>query len=146
MPAILIIEDVPAVLFSLKIVLEGHGYKVTSAQNGEQGLKLLKETPFDLVITDIWMPGSSGIEVIREGRGRSPETRFLAITGGDPNSRGSRDASGQSFGADQVLLKPFEKQELLDAVSQVLQCVRLTGTRDGTETSRDLSRSSTSAH
>jgi two-component system, chemotaxis family, chemotaxis protein CheY len=122
MAAILVIEDVPAVLMSLKIVLEGNGHKVTSARNGEQGLKLLKDEPFDLVITDIWMPGSSGIEVIREGRGRSPKTRFLAITGGDPNSRGSRDAlRQQNFGADQVLLKPFEKQELLNAVSSILQ-------------------------
>jgi CheY-like chemotaxis protein len=122
MAAILVIEDVPAVLMSLKIVLEGNGHKVTSAQNGEQGLKLLKDTPFDLVITDIWMPVSNGTDVIREGRLCSPRTRFLAITGGDPNSRGSRDAlRQQDFGADQVLLKPFEKQELLNAVSSILQ-------------------------
>ena len=122
MAAILVIEDVPAVLMSLKIVLEGNGHKVTSAQNGEQGLKLLKDTPCDLVITDIWMPVSNGTEVIREGRARSPKTRFLAITGGDPNSRSSRDAlRRQDFGADQVLLKPFEKQQLLNAVSSILQ-------------------------
>jgi CheY-like chemotaxis protein len=111
-------------LMSLKIVLEGNGHKVTSAQNGEQGLKLLRGTPFDLVITDIWMPVSNGTEVIREGRAQSPETRFLAITGGDPNNRGSRDAlRQQDFGADQVLLKPFEKQDLLNAVSSILQGV-----------------------
>jgi two-component system, chemotaxis family, chemotaxis protein CheY len=73
------------VLLSLKIVLEGQGHRVTSAQNGEQGLKLLTDTPFDLVITDIWMPVSNGTDVIREGRARS-RTRFLAITGGDPTS------------------------------------------------------------
>jgi two-component system, chemotaxis family, chemotaxis protein CheY len=122
MAAILVIEDVPAVLMSLKIILEGNGHKVTTAQNGDQGLKLLKDTPFDLVITDIWMSVSNGTEVIREGRARSPRTRFLAITGGDPNNRGSRDAlRQQDFGADQVLLKPFEKQELLNAVSSILQ-------------------------
>jgi two-component system, chemotaxis family, chemotaxis protein CheY len=124
MASILVIEDVAAVLFSLRIVLEGGGHKVTSAQNGEQGLKLLTDAPFDLVITDIWMPGSSGIEVMREGRRRSPKTRFLAITGGDPNSRGSRDElRQQNFGADQILLKPFEKVELLNAVSRLLEPV-----------------------
>ena len=122
MAAILVVEDVPAVLMSLKIVLEGDGHRVTSAQNGEQGLKLLGDTPFDLVITDIWMPASNGTEVIREGRARSPRTRFLAITGGDPNNSGPQDALRQrDFGADQVLLKPFEKQELLSAVSSILQ-------------------------
>ena len=107
---------------SLKIVLEGIGYKATSAQNGEQGLKLLGDTAFDLVITDIWMPVSNGTDVIREGRARSPTTCFLAITGGDPNSCGPQDAPRQrNFGNDQVLLKPFEKQELLSAVSSILQ-------------------------
>jgi len=124
MATILVIEDVPAVLMSLKIVLEGDGHEVTSAQNGEQGLRLLKDSPFDLVITDIWMPTSNGTEVIREGRTHSPRTRFLAITGGDPNGRGLRDAlRRQDFGADEVLMKPFEKHELLNAVSSILQRV-----------------------
>ena len=124
MAAILVVEDVPAVLMSLKIVLEGDGHEVTSAQNGEQGLKLLTDTSFDLVITDIWMPASNGTEVIHEGRARSPRTRFLAITGGDPNNRGPQNAlRQQDFGADQVLMKPFEKHELLNAVSSVLQGV-----------------------
>jgi len=124
MASILVIEDVPAVLLSIKIVLEGHGHKVTSAQTGEQGLTLLRATPFDLVITDIWMPGSNGVDVIREGRARSPRTRFMAITGGDPNSRGSRDGlHQQDFGADHILLKPFEKDELLKTVSRVLERV-----------------------
>jgi len=124
MAAILLIEDVSAVLMSLKIVLEGSGHKVTCAQNGEQGLKLFREAPFDLVITDIWMPASNGTEVIREGRVLSPRTRFLAITGGDPNNPGSWDGlRHEVFGADQVLLKPFEKQELLNAVAQLLQDV-----------------------
>ncbi|UZE49008.1 response regulator [Rhodopseudomonas sp. P2A-2r] len=122
MAAVLVVEDVPAVLLSLKIVLEGQGHNVTSALDGEQGLKLLTDTPFDLVITDIWMPVSNGTDVIREGRARSPGTRFLAITGGDPNGCGSRERlPEQDFGADQVLLKPFEKQELLNAVSSILQ-------------------------
>lgn len=122
MASILIIEDVPAVLFSLKIVLEGLGHKVSAAKNGEQGLALIEEKVFDLVITDIWMPGIKGTEVIREGRAHAPRTRFLAITGGDPNSGESRDAlRGQDFGADQVLLKPFEKEQLISAVSHLLK-------------------------
>ncbi len=122
MALILIIEDVPAVLFSLKIVLEGLGHKVSAAKNGEQGLALIKENAFDLVITDIWMPGKKGTDVIREGRAQAPRTRFLAITGGDPNSAESRDAlRGQNFGADQVLLKPFEKEQLISVVSQLLK-------------------------
>jgi CheY-like chemotaxis protein len=102
--------------------LQGDGHQITCAENGTHGLELLRTRTFDLVVTDIWMPGANGTEVIREGRELCPGTRFLAITGGDPNTNGSRDAlRPQDFGADQVLLKPFEKAELLNAVSRVLE-------------------------
>jgi CheY-like chemotaxis protein len=122
MASILIIEDVPAVLFSLKIVLEGLGHQITAAKNGDQGVRLLDDKSFDLVVTDIWMPGTKGTEVIRHAKTRWPRTRVLAITGGDPNSGESRDnLRGQDFGADQVLFKPFEKEQLIEAVSQLLK-------------------------
>jgi CheY-like chemotaxis protein len=121
MASILIIEDVPAVLFSLKIVLEGLGHKVSAAKNGEQGLALIEEKVFDLVITDIWMPGKKGTEVIREARAIAPRTRFLAITGGDPNRQFASDTSGlPEFGADAVLLKPFATEDLRRVVTQLL--------------------------
>jgi CheY-like chemotaxis protein len=65
MASILVIEDVATVLRSVRAVLESHGHRVTGAQNGTLGLALLENAAFDLVITDIWMPGSSGMEVIR---------------------------------------------------------------------------------
>jgi CheY-like chemotaxis protein len=112
------------VRLSLKIVLQGDGHRITCAENGTHGIDLLKTEAFDLVVTDIWMPGANGADVIREGKARSPGTRFLAITGGNPNNNGTQDAlRPQDFGADQVLLKPFEKAELLNAVKQVLEGV-----------------------
>jgi CheY-like chemotaxis protein len=120
----LIVEDIPAVRLSLKIVLQGDGHRITCAENGTHGIDLLKTEAFDLVVTDIWMPGANGADVIREGKARSPGTRFLAITGGNPNNNGPQDAlCPQEFGADRVLLKPFEKAELLGAVSRVLEGV-----------------------
>jgi CheY-like chemotaxis protein len=121
MAAILLIDDVPAVLISVRIVLQGCGHQVTAVGDGDAGLALLRTQTFDLVITDIWMPGSSGTTVISEGRGLAPRTRFLAITGGDPN--GPIDAercAARNYGADGVLLKPFEKSDLLKAVAGLL--------------------------
>jgi CheY-like chemotaxis protein len=124
MASILIVEDILAVRVSLKVVLQSDRHRITCAENGNQGLELLQSEPFDLVITDIWMPGANGADLIREGKAKSPRTRFLAITGGDPNTNGSRDAvRAQDFGADHVLLKPFTREELLSAVSHLLEGV-----------------------
>jgi CheY-like chemotaxis protein len=122
MASILVIDDVPAVLLSVKIVLEGAGHQVTGAENGSLGLDLLGSGNFDVVITDIWMPGSTGAEVIRAARARSSRARFLVITGGDPNLRATQKhaPSPQNYGGDAVLLKPFEKVELLSAVARLL--------------------------
>ena len=121
MASILVIDDIPAVVMSLEIVLESMGHHVAAAPNGARGLALLKASPFDLVITDIWMPGMRGTEVIAEGRRLSPGTRFLAITGGDPNRQFGSDKSNlPDFGADAVLLKPFATEDLLRVLMQLI--------------------------
>ncbi|MDO9711859.1 response regulator [Paracraurococcus lichenis] len=121
MSSILVIEDVLPVLVSLKIVLQGAGHEVATAPNGVAGLELLKGADFDLVVTDIWMRGSSGTDVIREGRKLAPRTRFLAITGGDPNVSGQGSLlRPDNYGADALMLKPFEKEQLLSLVSRLL--------------------------
>jgi CheY-like chemotaxis protein len=117
----LVIEDVPAVLLSIRIILAGVGHKVTCAKNGIAGLRLLRETSYDIVVSDIWMPGLNGVEIIKQGRASSPNTRFLAITGGNPNGSDRLLASAPTkFGADAILLKPFEKSELVGAVAGLL--------------------------
>jgi CheY-like chemotaxis protein len=121
MSKILVIEDVSAVLLSLRIILTGLGHDVTCANKGINGLQALRESAFDLVISDIWMPGMNGAEVIAEGRARAPATRFLAITGGDPNSGAlPQERARSEFGADKILYKPFEKEALVAAVTELL--------------------------
>ena len=70
MAKILVIEDMPSVLMSLQMNLAGSGHDVTCATDGITGLRLIIETVFDLVVTDIWMPGLNGIDVISRGRAR----------------------------------------------------------------------------
>jgi CheY-like chemotaxis protein len=126
---ILVIEDVAAVLLSIRIIVAGAGHEVTCAADGKQGLRLLAAQPFDLVISDIWMPVLSGKEVIAQGRKLAPGAKFLAITGGNPNSGAppERDdpilgssGAGSNIGADAVLYKPFEKADLLGAIKTLL--------------------------
>lgn len=121
MARILLIEDVTAVLLSIRIIVTGAGHEVVCAPDGRQGLERLAAQAFDLVISDIWMPGLGGADVIAQGRKMAPRTKFLAITGGDPNvSVPAAEPSAAKFGADAVLFKPFEKAELLRAIAAVL--------------------------
>ncbi|MDO9712960.1 response regulator [Paracraurococcus lichenis] len=123
MATILIVEDVPSVMLSLRVVLEGQGHQVLGAGNGDAGLQQLQRGGIDLVITDIWMPGKHGSTVIAEGRQIAPDMRFLAITGGAPNGSVTRDQltrEGTDFGADRILFKPFKREELIAAVTELL--------------------------
>jgi len=118
---ILVIEDMPSVLMSLQTSLASCGHEVTCATDGITGLRLIFDTMFDLVVTDIWMPGLNGVDVISRGRARSPRTRFLAITGGDPEGSAAPSVTGvKNFGADGLLVKPFVRAALLAAVAALL--------------------------
>ncbi|MBP2314282.1 response regulator [Azospirillum soli] len=122
MSTILVIEDVPSVMLSLRIVLEGAGHAVQCATNGEDGLAALRRGGIDLVVTDIWMPGTLGSSVIAEGRRIAPGTGFLAITGGAPNGSVTPDQlarDGADFGADRILFKPFQRHELIAVVTDM---------------------------
>lgn len=111
----------PSVLMSLQANLVSGGHDVTCATDGITGLRLIFDTMFDLVVTDIWMPGLNGVDVISRGRARSPGTRFLAITGGDPEGSAAPSVTGvKNFGADAVLVKPFVRAALLAAVTALL--------------------------
>jgi DNA-binding response OmpR family regulator len=120
MTQVLIVDDNPLVLASISIILGDAGYAVTPARDTRLGLEKIMNTDFAVVITDIWLGGSSGVDLIREGRRCAPKTRFLAITGRGPNGPGPQAASQPpNFGADALLLKPFEKRDLVDAVARL---------------------------
>jgi CheY-like chemotaxis protein len=122
MARILVIEDVPAVALSVRIVLEGEGHVVMTAPDGIAGLAALAREDIDVVVTDIWMPGKGGTQVIEEGRRLAPRVRYLAITGGAPSGAISpMQLKVEDFGADRVLFKPFQRAELLEAVGALAQ-------------------------
>ena len=111
---------------SLQMILAASGHDVTCATDGITGLRLIFDTVFDLVVTDIWMPGLNGMDVISRGRARWPGTLFLAITGGDPEGGVTSTITGlEKFGADGVLFKPFVRVVLLAAVALLLSESRL---------------------
>jgi len=114
---ILAVDDSPDTLELLQRHLKPAGHIVIAAAGAEEAARLLKETPFNLVITDMKMPKTSGLELIRHIRDNFKNIGILMITG-YPSIGSAVEAV--RLGADDYLAKPFTKSELLDAVQTVL--------------------------
>jgi DNA-binding NtrC family response regulator len=78
-PRVLVVEDRPSVLKLMATIL-ADGYAVTTASDGAQALSLVGSIPFDVVLTDIQMPGASGFDVLRAVQSRAPGTRVVMMT------------------------------------------------------------------
>src|SRR5665213_1246979 len=118
---ILLIDDDPLVAFTVERMLQGGGYAVIRAADGDKGLRLLKSEHIDLVITDIIMPVKEGIETIREIRAHDAAVPVIAVSGGGHGSGGNYLRMAQALGATEVLSKPFDREELLGAVRRCLK-------------------------
>ncbi len=118
MARILLIEDDEALRKVYRSMLETAGHEVVEAPDGREGIRRFRETPADLIITDLLMPRQDGVETIRELRRDFPGVRIIAITG----ARGSdnRLPAAGSLGARQTLTKPVSLDDLLRAVREVL--------------------------
>jgi diguanylate cyclase (GGDEF)-like protein len=109
---ILVVDDEATVRSVLKQVLEEDGYGVTEAESGSRALEILQNTHFDLIITDIKMPGITGLELLKKVKQQQPDTQVIIIT-----SYASLDTSLTALrhGAYDYLFKPFEDLDLISA-------------------------------
>jgi hypothetical protein len=119
MARILVVDDNDDNRYNLAGFLERDGYEVGVAAEGEGALKAQEASPYDVLITDIFMPDKDGMETIREFRKKYPTTRIIAMSG----ARGIRVdylALSLELGAHKVLRKPFDVGALKTAVIEVL--------------------------
>lgn len=107
---VLIVEDDPRILKSLKRGLEESGYAVQAASDGEAGLHEVETATFDLVVLDLVLPKVGGLDVLKKLRGRGVQTPVLCLTARD---QVSDRVQGLDAGADDYLVKPFSFDELL---------------------------------
>ncbi len=116
---ILVVDDDENILSLERTILEQKGFEVTTADSGEQALKLLKQGAFDLVLLDVMMPGKDGFEVCRQikqdARTRTIPVIFLTAKGG-----GEALAEGFESGAVMYINKPFTANKLLTIVNTML--------------------------
>ena len=121
MANILLVEDSPEVSLTVTEILEQEGHTVATAGNGDEALEAVAKTTFDLIVSDVWMPGTDGISLLKELRSSGNNVPVIVISGGAPNAPLSYTAPlASTFGADAVLYKPFEMDELIAAVNEAL--------------------------
>ncbi|MCP4686987.1 MAG: response regulator [Desulfobacterales bacterium] len=120
MASILIIDDEPQIRLMLSMKLESHGYDVKEADDGRSGLKLFRENPTDLIITDLIMPEKEGIETISEVKSEFPDVKIIAISGGGRFGPDGYLDIAKGIGAERTFSKPIELKELLKAVEELI--------------------------
>ena len=117
---ILIIDDEDLLRETLREMLEDAGHQVTEAADGVAGIQAFRDVQVDLVITDIIMPKKDGINTIWQLKQMSPDVKIIAISGGVPGGPRSDLPLAKTYGAQRTLQKPFSRNELLGAMSELL--------------------------
>jgi CheY-like chemotaxis protein len=114
---VLVVDDDPVVRKSFDRVLSSKGYAVITAESGEEALRKLNEERYDVVYTDIRMPGMSGLEVAEEVKARRPWTPVVIITGFGSDAAESR---AKAAGVVSFLHKPLSPEMIEDSARDAL--------------------------
>ena len=116
MSRILIIDDNKDLCAALGTALNRAGYEVSQVQGAKLGLKLYRETKFDLILSDILMPDTDGLELIFALRKTDPNVPIIAMSGGGHGSAEHYLHVAGVSGASAVIRKPFSPQELIELI------------------------------
>jgi len=123
MAQILIIDDEVTVRDLLIKILEREGYETMNASDGKEGIRLYRENPADLIITDLIMPEKEGIETIMELRRDFRDVKVIAMSGGGKIDPETYLEIAKTMGAIKTIEKPFNLRELLKTVQELLEQV-----------------------
>jgi len=115
---ILVVEDEPSLIFTLRDTLESEGYQVIVSEDGEQAVELVKEHKPDLMILDIMLPGKSGYDICKEVRTLKYSFPIIMLTAKDQEID---KVKGLNLGADDYITKPFGVKELLARIQARLR-------------------------
>lgn len=121
MPTILVVDDSPSMRQMVASTLEGAGYGIVEAVDGEDALAKAREVTISAVITDLYMPNMDGISLIRELR-KLPvysSTPILTLT---TEFSANKKTEGKTVGATGWLVKPFDPQKLLATIKILVSC------------------------
>ncbi|UNY98688.1 response regulator transcription factor [Zhouia spongiae] len=106
---ILVIEDNPMIVRTVEFKLSKDGYEVTVAEDGKKALSLIKNTTFDLILTDLMLPFISGKELIEYAKKNLPDTPIIVLS---TSTQEDIITNAFNIGVDDFITKPFSPQEL----------------------------------
>lgn len=115
---ILIVDDERSIRFTVKAFLEAEGHRVQTAEEAESAMALVRSTDFDVILSDIVLPGISGVDLLRQIREVSPQAQVIMMTG-EPTLETASESL--RLGAVDYLRKPVGKSDILKAVRNALQ-------------------------
>ena len=118
--SILIIDDDVQIRKLLRQMLEQAGYDVVDAPDGNIAMQRYRESPADLIITDLIMPEKKGLETIHELRQQFADVKIIAISGGGRVGPARYLEGAEKLGAARTIEKPFTRAAILEAVRQLL--------------------------
>jgi len=114
MKSILCIDDEPSAMLSRRLLLESEGYNVTTAETGAEGISLFKQSRFDVVVLDYWMPEMNGVEVARQLKQIDASIPIIVLSA-------FAELPGEAVGlADRWIMKGHSAQQLLEIVNRAM--------------------------
>ncbi len=113
---IIVLDDDPVVTLSCKRILGAEGYNIITVSRGEEAIKRIENEEFDLLITDIRLPDTSGIDVLKETRRVQPNTDVVVITG-YPTLEDAKESI--RLGAFEYIEKPFTPEFMLNVAKKI---------------------------
>lgn len=116
---VLIADDEQNILISLEFLMKREGFEVSIAQDGQEAIDRIRQSPPDLVLLDVMMPKRSGFEVCQEIKSDAAlqDVKVLMLTA---KGRDTEVAKGLALGADAYMTKPFSTKELVEKVRSLL--------------------------
>ncbi len=118
---ILVVDDAPMIRELLKSVLETEGYQVLLTSDGEEAVQAAHDNHVDLSIVDIFLPRKGGLQVMGELLEKDPESKFIAISGGEAFNPEAIVELAKAFDVIETFTKPIDTRKLVDTVNRALQ-------------------------
>jgi two-component system response regulator HydG len=117
-PTVLVVDDEPGIVDSLQKVFERESLRVLTARGGAEALELLRKEPISVVLTDLMMPGMSGLDLLKASRSVSPETETILMT-----AYGTVENAVEAMrqGAYDFVTKPLKRAHVVRAVTKALE-------------------------